>query len=210
MWSETRQLSGFSGIALKGVGNVEIIPSDEYKIVIHSNQDIITNIKTEIINEDLNISVIDKLPVWLVSFPKIEMKVYVKHLERLKVSGVGKLRCSEVFKTGKISVLNHGVGGVFVRLEAEEVNTHLKGVGEIELRGRADTHNVEISGTGKINAYNFKAKKVKINATGVGECVVYAVEKIEYKAGGIGRIKYRGNPELQGQLSALGGIQKIN
>lgn len=210
MWSDTRQLSSFSGITLKGVGNVEIIQSDEHKIMISSNQDIITNIKTEIINNDLNISVIDKLPVWLVSFPKIEMKVYVNHLQRVKVSGVGKLRCLETLKTDTISVLNNGVGGVFLQLEAEEVNTHLKGVGEIELRGQTNKHHVEISGTGKINAYGLKANNVKINATGVGECIVYAIEKIDYRAGGISRIKYRGNPELNGQLSALGGIQKIS
>ena len=209
MFNETRKFPHFTGILLKGIGNVEIIPSDEHKIIMGSNQDVLKNIKTEILNDILKISVADTLPVWLVSFPKLEMQVYIKDLRYLKVSGIGKLRTEHSLIANEIYIENNGVGGIFLNITAEKTKTRLKGVGEIVLNGKTSLHDVEISGTGKINAYNYEADEVKIYATGVGECIVSAKNKLEYRAGGIGRIKYRGNPELNGTQSGLGIVQKI-
>jgi len=209
MYTENRDFPGFTGIVLKGTGNVEIIQSEEHKVMINSNQDITGKIKTEIINSQMVISMVDTLPVWLVSFPKIDIRVYIREILNVKVSGVGKLRSGHPIKAGRIEVYNNGVGGIMLQLEAEEVVTCLKGVGEIELAGKSVRHSVEISGTGKVNAYNLEAENVDVVATGVGECIVFATTKLTYRAGGIGSIKYRGNPELSGQQSGLGSIRGI-
>lgn len=209
MFSEVREFQEFTAVLLNGVGNVIITKGNEHKVEINSNQDVVSKIKTEVINKELVISMVDTLPVWLISFPKLDIKVTLSDVKSLRVTGVGKLRCEETLETDSIVVFNSGVGGIHLKLSANDVKTYLAGVGEIELSGTTSIHQVEISGTGKINAYSLKAEDVTIKATGIGECVIYATNNLEVNAGGISRVKYRGHPKVKSSRSGLGNVEAI-
>ncbi len=209
MFQEKRTLTEFTGILLKGIANVFIHQGEEHSVRIESNQDVAGRIKTEIKNQELEISFYDSIPVWLISFPRLDVHVTVKDLISCRMAGVGRMTCTETLKVNEIQLTNSGVGGMSMKLEAQNIITTLKGVGEIELAGKTVRHDVEISGTGKVNALMLESAEVHVRSKGVGECLVHATGKLDIDASGIGKVKYRGNPEVSSKQSGLGSIERI-
>lgn len=209
MFIEKRILPRFKSILLKGIGNVVVNKGNENSIKLNSDRDILTKIKTKVINDELIISLTPTFPFWLASFPRIDMHVVMEEILALRVSGVGRIRTDTELSSDNLIVFNNGVGGMQLKLNCKEVKTYLKGVGEIELSGQTDNHEVEITGTGKVNAYNLESKTAKVNAKGVGECVVSASEELFVEMSGVGRVRYRGNPEVHRNQTGLGSIEPV-
>jgi len=209
MYTEQRNLPEFNSILLKALGNVVVSRGGEQSVTVTSNRDIVASILTEVNNGELVISIKETFPLWLLSFPNIEIRVVMKDIRRLKVAGVGKLRSEQPLEADTLEVLNTGVGGIHLQVKANKLVTKLKGVGEIELEGETTEHEVEISGTGKVNAYRLVSKNAVVSSSGIGECLVHVTEKLSVDSSGIGKVKYRGAPVVQSKQSGMGSIESI-
>ncbi|MBU2649906.1 MAG: DUF2807 domain-containing protein [Bacteroidetes bacterium] len=209
MFQEKKQLPEFHGIFLRGIGNVFVHQGDEHSIRVESNQDLSGRIRAEVRNDELEISFYDTIPVWLISFPRLDIHITLKQLNSIRMAGVGRMSTPQMIKADTIHLVNSGVGGLMVDVEAETVITTLKGVGEIQVRGKSVKHDVEISGTGKVDAGQLEAENVRVQSRGVGECTVNAKVKLEIEASGIGKVRYRGNPEVTSRQTGLGSIERI-
>ncbi len=210
MFSEKRKLPKFKSILLKGVGNVVVTKGNENSISLNSDKNILSKLRTKVINDELIISLTPSFPFWLASFPRIDMHVVMEEVLALRVSGVGRIRTDTELTAKSLIVFNNGVGGMQLKLNCTEVKTYLKGVGEIELTGKTESHEVEITGTGKVNAYNLESKMAKVKAKGVGECVVFASQELFVEMSGVGRVRYRGNPEVHRNQTGLGSIEQVS
>lgn len=209
MFTENRELPVFNKVWLKGIGNVIVQKSDVQEVRITSNQNIISRIKTKVVNGELIISVKDAIPFWMAGLPKLDIYLSMEDINRLRISGVGRIRSEEKIIEDEIELINSGVGGLYLHIESDHIRTELKGVGEIELSGKTKTHDVHISGTGKVGAYNLESESTDIVTSGVGECVVWATSKLHVTSSGIEKIRYRGNPKVTGSQTGLGGIEAI-
>ncbi len=209
MYSDIRELPDFNKLWLKSVGNVILSKGEKQEVKITSDQDVAGKIKTGVRDGELIISIKDSIPLWFAGLPRLDIYVTMKEIVSLRLSGVGRIRSEQDIYEDKISIINSGVGGIYLFLETTKTYTELSGVGEIELNGTTDDHQIKISGTGKIDALHFEAREVDIQNSGVGECVVGVREKLHVKSSGIGRIRYKGDPQVYASQTGLGGIERI-
>lgn len=207
---EERKVAPFNSIKLKGIGNVYITQGEEQLVNVSSDKDITSKIKTEVINNELIISLSDILPLWIVNAPKIDIDITMKDIRAFKVSGIGRIKCENRLKTDSLIITNSGLGSISLDIESNAIKTRLSGVGNVELKGITTNHEVTISGTGKVQSFYLETKCTVVNSTGVGECLVNSSDQLEVKISGAGKVKYKGDPKVRSKLSGLGSLEPVD
>ena len=128
------------------------------------------------------------------------------------LGGVGGVKMLYLVRTGSFSALLSGVGSMNISdLVCDKAIVTVSGVGHCSLAGEADYADFSVSGVGSIHAYDFKAKNMEIEASGVGSVNVHATESLDAKHSGVSSIKYKGNPAYTKiNSSGLGSIKMVD
>ncbi len=150
---------------------------------------------------------------WLIisGNPDDEINVTVQRLEKIEISGTGRLETEGVFNSDSIELNIVGVGKLEMFLQAKTVKTNISGAGKIELEGSAEEMIIEISGSGKINAENMKVQRCTANISGSGKCLVNVSDELNTNISGSGSIYYATPPaKLNSNVTGAGKVGDIN
>lgn len=163
--SEERTAKEFNSIVLKGAGNVNVYPAEQYKVVVTTDsniQDIIT------INVNNNSLYIDEKYHESIKPTKLIINVYLPAIGSFILNGAGNVHIGNgsnetldlylngagninadnyQVKTGNV-ILN-GVGNIRI-WATENLSGNLSGVGNIIYKGNP-TRNITMGGIGKVN-----------------------------------------------------------
>ena len=169
--SENRELTNFSSINLIGGIDVNIKFSDKYNCTVVSDENLIPYIKTEVVNNNLQISINKNYS----SIEGIEVNVNAPEYDKVSISGSGDINILD-FKNNNLSL-------------------NISGSGNITGNGEVETLVVKINGSGNLMSKEIKSKFATITINGSGDAEVFASDSISAKINGSGNIKYFGNPE---------------
>ena len=169
--SENRELTNFSSINLIGGIDVNIKFSDKYNCTVVSDENLIPYIKTEVVNNNLQISINKNYS----SIEGIEVNVNAPEYDEVSISGSGDINILD-FKNNNLSL-------------------NISGSGNITGNGEVETLVVKINGSGNLMSKEIKSKSATITINGSGVGKVFASDSISAKINGSGNIKYFGNPE---------------
>lgn len=205
--TETREVSGFSGIDLSGSGDVIITQGAEESLTIETDDNIMEDVKAEVDGDTLELGF--KSGVRPLSPTRLVFRVSVTDLSRLSVSGSGDFE-SEMIDTDSLEVKVSGSGTVNIAdLSTGKVEVDISGSGEVDLEGTADTQDINISGSGKYLAGDLLCGSVKVDISGSGEATVWAKEKLDANVSGSGSISYYGRPSVDSSSSGSGKINNL-
>ena len=169
--SENRELTNFSSINLIGGIDVNIKFSDKYNCTVVSDENLIPYIKTEVVNNNLQISINKNYS----SIEGIEVNVNAPEYDEVSISGSGDINILD-FKNNNLSL-------------------NISGSGNITGNGEVETLVVKINGSGNLMSKEIKSKSATITINGSGDAEVFASDSISAKINGSGNIEYFGNPE---------------
>ena len=169
--SESRELNNFTSIILLGSIDVNIKTSESNNCVVVADDNLIPYIKTEVVNNKLNISLNESYS----SEEKLVVNINTPNYDEVSLSGSGNINILD-FKNNNLSL-------------------NISGSGNITGNGEVETLVVKINGSGNLMSKEIKSKFATITINGSGDAEVFASDSISAKINGSGNIKYFGNPE---------------
>ena len=184
--SENRELTNFSSINLIGGIDVNIKFSDKYNCTVVSDENLIPYIKTEVVNNNLQISINKNYS----SIEGIEVNVNAPEYDEVSISGSGDINIID-FKNDNLSL-------------------NISGSGDITANGEVQTLKAKISGSGDIISAELISKSATITINGSGDAKIWASDSISAQINGSGNIEYSGNPiNVKSKINGSGDIISI-
>jgi len=206
--TEERDVSGFDGVHLSGIGDLIISQGDEESLVIEADDNVIPLIEAFVSGGELTI----QFKRGYSFVPNTSMKFYltVKELEKISLSGAGRI-IAESLDTDDLEFEISGAGDIdFDGISAEEVEVYLSGAGDISLSGEVDRQDINLSGVGNYDGGDLESRICDVTVTGAGSATVNVSEELDANISGVGDINYIGSPSVEQEISGLGEIKGID
>lgn len=218
--TETRNVSGFTEIALQGYGEVVIEqnPDAPESLVIEADQDIMPRLSSEVRDGRLILGF--DMPwydwlgwglEWLFTPNKaIRYHISLKQFSGVALSGAASLTAGRL-QGAACKVVVSGAGKVRIaELQAASLATTISGSGDIEIgAGSVAKHELHISGSGAVKAANMHTADTRVTVSGAGSSEVDASQTLTVHISGAGSVRYKGAPTLNQQISGAGSVRQL-
>ena len=208
---ETREASGYTGVASAGAFDVDISYGNASTITIEADENLLPYIETFVENGELKLR--NKKGVNLKSKNKMKVHVSLTKLTALRVSGSGNVKGDGDFSNeGTTDITISGSGDIklnFGKFNALEVK--ISGSGNMKLKGKETTKiAAQISGSGNIDAYDVSANAVTARVSGSGNVNVTAKQSVDAVVSGSGNVNYKGSAsDIKQRTSGSGKVRKV-
>ena len=193
-------LSGFEHIAINNLMDATIIQSNEFKIVVKTNENVVEYLELNVKDNTLNLKMKSGI------FYKgviCEAVVYMPKLNQVEMSGVAHLKI-ENFKTNKMNFDLYGNTKVIGNIDVDTLYVqssgsvrHSTGNIKIDLEGNAAYANVKMSGASEFNGKGLEAKVVEVDSKGPSKMTITVVDGLSGELEGASQVHYYGNPIIQ-------------
>ncbi len=184
--SETRNVSGFSGVSLEGSGRMVIEQGGTESLTVTGDDNLLSHIETEVRGSTLVLG--EKSGVRLSPSQDIVFKLTVRKLDSLDVSGSGVAQAKG--------------------LQSAKMKIDISGSGEVSAEGSGDDLDVAISGSGRFRGDSLKSKRTRVDISGSGSAVVASSDTLNAFVSGSGSIEYVGDPQVHQDISGSGSVRK--
>ena len=184
--SESRDVSGFEEVELRGVGNLSIQQGESESLTVEAEEDVFPKIRTKVKNNRLIIG--PERNTTISTTEPIDYELTVEALSALEVSGSGDVEAEDI--------------------STDELAVTIDGAGAVEISGEVDSQNVEISGSGDYRAEDLESKQAELDVGGTGSATVNVSDELDAQVGGSGAIYYIGDPAVRQDVSGAGEVSE--
>lgn len=206
---ETRDVSGFTGIALDMSGIVEIKQGSSEGVTIETDENILPHIQTVVDRGTLKIG-------WDTNYKRVDnhnlrIKITVRaiNINVLAVGESGSLYAPRL-QTTNLGASIGGSGDIRIdALSAKKLATAIGGSGSFTAGGTADAFNVSIGGSGKVRCGSLEAGRVNVSVSGSGSAVVWPREAFYVSLAGSGRVDYYGDPKVNASTVGSDRVKRL-
>jgi hypothetical protein len=186
--TETRALSGFTAIDLKGGAELTIAVGKSESVVIRATHDTLTHLRTEV--KDHTLFVRRDSEDW--SFGRSRnaaLTISLPKLTSLELEGGNHVAISG--------------------LDGGETRVVVRGATRMEASGKLDRLTIHMQGAGDADFSKLIAQAVEVTVEGVGKVKVNAQQKLAATMNGLGAISYSGHPtDVSTHLNGFGSISQ--
>lgn len=194
----------FNSIVVEGGADIFVQQSDDFKVILETNEDLIEYIEIReeqgklIIGSENNVC------------PQV-LNVYLQmpELEGLIVKGSGNIVIKDEFEAESTIISIDGSGDMILNLKLMELDISINGSGDVELIGEAEEVSCNINGSGDIDMEFFETAKCKISINGSGNVLVNVRDYLNVAIFGSGDVYYSGDPQIKQTVNGSGDIRKI-
>jgi len=207
--SEPRSVSGFDAINLKDFWEIFLTQGESESLVLEGEEELLSRVKTEVVNGELQISFGNWLDFLL---PPRPLKIYVtlKEVHSIKISGAGSLHAA-IVQTDHLRLVTSGSSKMDIgSLVANDLDVNLSGAGEFDLSGQVNSQNLQVSGTGKYRARGLACQKVNLRVSGSCRTLLNVQESLDVRVSGSAEVRYVGNPKVQQHVTGSASIRKAD
>jgi len=207
--TETRGVSGYSGIGLAMSGSVYFTPGADYSLEIQGQQNVLDRIITQVEGNRLVIKV--KNGVHLGPHDPIWVYITAPGVNTLDISGSGDIYVDTPWTGPDLTADISGSGSITVSMmEADRFSARISGSGNIKvLGGTSGREDMKISGSGSIEMQYVVAGDVYTTTSGSGDMYVHATDMLDVTISGSGNIYYLGTPIINTHISGSGNIRRL-
>jgi hypothetical protein len=187
--SETRDVTAFDAIDMRGAARLEITVGQPESLVLEGRSASIQRVETSVRHNTLYIE--SKPRDWFMSSNRrrITVKISVPRLESLQVEGGNDVRLTG-FDGGDSSI-------------------QASGAAHISAEGRLAELTVRMAGAGHGDFSRLVADQAKVTVEGVGSVIVHPKDTLDATMNGVGAILYTGSPrEVNTRMNGLGTIAR--
>jgi hypothetical protein len=189
---ETRQLKSFHAIDVGGAFEVELIKSNEEKIVVETDDNIMPFIETYVISGELRIQSTKELN----SPTELKLSIYFRSIDELDLSGAASLYSSDMIEASNFELDCSGASELTLKIDVDNLEGDFSGASKIELEGNAKTAELDLSGASVLRAYGLEIESLELGASGAAQVKVLVLDQLSVDASGASSIRYKGEPTL--------------
>ena len=205
--TETRNVSGFTSIALNLPATVELRQGTTEGLTIESDDNLLPLIETVVESGSLKLRPMEKNTH--LKTKTMKLIVNFKTIDTLAVAGSGDFVASSL-KTASLKASIAGSGDVRIKsLTTDYLKISIAGSGDFTAGGKATVLEASIAGSGDIRADKLEAKNVKVSVAGSGDAAVWATETLKVSVAGSGDVKYYGDAQLTKSIAGSGSATRM-
>lgn len=225
---EDRDIAAFERVALRSAGDVLFKQSDDVKLTIEAEDNIVAQLVTRVENGTLILtprtgtSISPTRPVLfhlqgpelsrvaLESSGDFETSTLETTQLDISVTGLGAFQANELYSP-KVNISVSGSGGTFIDyLDGDEVLTEIGGSGTVYLEGNIDAQSVVVSGSGSYAALDLESDDAVVEMSGSGEASLYVQDRLTVSIDGSGHVWFRGTPSVTSFVTGSGSLNAID
>jgi hypothetical protein len=203
---ESRTVSGFDTVILKGIGNIYIEQGTSEGLRIEAEDNLIEHMEIEVVGDRLEIgfdNVINLRPTEPINF-----YVTMIDVESIQLLGSGNINAGPI-TTDELRLVLAGSGNITAEdLDVDIVRAELPGSGDITLSGSAPRQEIRLLGSGDYEGRNLASEEADISIAGSGNVTVDASEQLDITIAGSGTVRYIGDPQIDQNILGSGRIVK--
>jgi hypothetical protein len=204
---ETRNVSGFTGLALSAPLNADVVQGDSEGLVLEGDPEYLARIETVVENGTLKIRDKSRDRVW--NMAKIRAHVRMKTIEGLAIAGSGDISAQSL-QAKDLRVSISGSGDVRIgALSAATLSVSISGSGDLSVAGKADRTETSIAGSGDLKAAKLDTREARISIAGSGDAVLWAREALSVSIVGAGDVRYYGDPAMKKSVIGSGSVKRL-
>jgi hypothetical protein len=206
--TEKRDVSGFEGVALSGLGKVIITQGDEESLTVETDDNLMRYIETKVRGGTLELGFTDDVRRRiLVPSQSLIFHVSVIDLTALVSSGAGSFEIDGL-DTDRLKVNLSGAGDVQIdSLTATDLVVTVSGAGNVEVAGAVETQEITLSGLGDYDAPDLESQAARVRISGAGGTSVWVHDTLDVVISGAGNVEYFGSPEVSKDISGVGNLR---
>jgi hypothetical protein len=202
--SQERKVKEFDGIALYGIGNINIHFAEDYKVIVTTDSNIQDFVEIEI--SDSTLSIEKKRENYYPT--KLTIDVFLPELKSIISNGAGNVEFIDR-TASDLKIILSGSGVIdAVKCRVQNVDVTLSGSGNIKI-GVVNTLKAYLTGSGGIDAENCQVQNADVTLTGCGNIKLWATETLNAILTGTGDILYKGNPKTNIVITGIGKVKQI-
>ncbi|HMQ03549.1 MAG TPA: head GIN domain-containing protein [Pyrinomonadaceae bacterium] len=184
--SEKREISGFSGVDVGGIFQVDVTANGEFGVEVTADDNLLPHIRTEVRNNILFIET-DKR---LITGGVLKVIVSAPDIENIETSGASRVNVTGVENRG-------------IRIESS-------GASKVGLSGETGELFVDINGASSVDSSGLRASTAEVDASGASKATVAATQELKLRASGASKILYSGNAEkIEKRSSGASSIDEL-
>jgi len=193
--SETREISGFSGVTNTGSFDVYIEPAGEFHVEVKAQENLLSIIETYVSGYTLHVKTKDG--TCFRSNAPVEVHISMPELELLTLSGSGRI-FAESAHTPVFECVNSGSGQVVIdTISANDCTAGNSGSGLIRI-GEVEATQVGFfqSGSGTIDGgvlHGPSELKIRHSSSGLVKAILYGGRTVDGVLSGSGKIELQGD-----------------
>jgi hypothetical protein len=208
--TETRDVSGFTGVTISTLGKVVISQGDTESLTISGSDNLVPLIKTSVTGGVLLIEMQENINI--TNFTNENMLTYtivVKDLASLTVSGLADAQI-DTLTTDSVALSMSGAGQIKLgQLNARNLDVTISGLGNVDVAGEVTTATINISGAGNVNAPDLKIQTAEVNIPGLGGAKIWVTDQLSGTISGGGDVSYYGDPQTSVNTTGLGAFKPL-
>jgi hypothetical protein len=208
--TETRNESGFNGVAISVLADVVYTQAPTYKVELRAQRNILDLIESPEVNGELRVRF--KQNVNLRSYDRVIINISSPDMHSLSISGSGKIEVPASIITSPMRLAVSGSGDINIDSlkSTDNIEAVISGSGNITVRkGSSAQANVLVSGSGTVNMDGVVTNNVDANISGSGNVRINALQTLNARISGSGNLYYKGTPSITSNVSGSGKIIKL-
>ena len=193
--TETRNVSDFDAIAVKGPFNVVVRQAAKESVTVTADARLLPMIETVVEASGSGRSLVIRLRQGESSKWRGEIKVLVDvvKLNAVSSAGAGDITVDGL-KTASLKAAIAGSGDLrFKSLTADALEVRIAGSGDVQAQGSARQLKLSIAGSGDAAMTELVADDVTVSIAGSGDAQVTANKSLHATVAGSGDVQYRGS-----------------
>lgn len=205
--TQTRTHADFEAIDLSIPANVEVSVSEQFFVEISAQENLLSEIKTEVSQGALRIFTDKNIS----SSSPITVKVSAPDFERFSIAGSGDIKVLSDLQSPQMNMKISGSGNISCpNAEFDAIDLDIVGSGDVTLGGIAKEGRINISGSGDVRAKNFQVDNLQVRISGSGTVTADVVTELKAVIAGSGDVFYTGSPVVDSKVSGSGSVKRAN
>ena len=153
------------------------------------------------------------------TFPPREITITIPHVTSIQFEGpvfdpfkggVSKINGMDQFSGDDLNLEIGGVVKVDLDIEYNKLNVSIEGVSGVELKGSVQEQSLDIKGISAYRAFDLSSERCFVEINGPSTAEVQVSDLLDVVITGIGNVCYKGQPEINSDISTSGVLSNCN
>jgi hypothetical protein len=207
--TETRKVSGFTGITIGYPVEIIIRQGAAESLSIEAEDNLLPQLTTEVRSGTLYIeNKENRFAKRVDPSESVKITITVKTLNEIDFPSAGTLTV-ESLKGDSLKISLSGAGDIVLKnLELKSLEAHVSGAGKITASGSATKANVTISGLGDFDGSDLTCQEADADIPGAGSISLRVEKQLNATISGAGSVNYYGPASVSKSISGVGDVNK--
>ena len=206
LWSQDRELSGFSKIDASEQVTVYITQADNYSVVVNAENNLIDHVRTKIIDDTL---VVDTSRLCFKNKKPVSVEVTMPDISYIDASSGASVVSRENILADDLFIDMSSAADVILSVQATKLRVDASSASQATLSGTAGTIAIDASSASIIDAYDLIVSDAAVEASSASVVNLYVINTLEVDASSASLVNYLGNAQVtKEELSSAASLEK--